>query len=168
MAPTRAVANCRRVHSTRVGDQMPTRSPGSTPMARMPRATSSTRAASSDQVNRTSWWRLTRARPSGNRAAVAASASPMVWPVSARVDSHDAYDLMAARAYTARRGWSTEEGEHLAEEAEAVGRGGVVGPVSEPGAEDGRRVLQSCPVVVGRAGQAQRCSGHVVGGVGGA
>src|SRR5947209_11086704 len=35
------------------------------------------------------------ASPSGSRFVVAVSASPMVWPVSASVDSHDAYDLIS-------------------------------------------------------------------------
>ena len=44
MAPTLAVAYWRVTHSALFGDQMPTRSPGSTPRASSPRATSSTAA----------------------------------------------------------------------------------------------------------------------------
>ena len=55
LSPARAVANCRSVHSTRVGDQIPTRSPFSIPSPSSPRATLSTSRPSSPYVSRISW-----------------------------------------------------------------------------------------------------------------
>src|SRR4029453_9222848 len=83
MAPTLAVAYWRVTHSALLGDQIPTRSPGSIPRASSPRATASTAAWNWAEVMRTPWRTLTRPALSGALAAVRSRFWPMVSPSNA-------------------------------------------------------------------------------------
>ena len=64
-------------HSTQLGPQMATRSPGSMPEAMKARAERSTSAASSTNDNETS--PSTKASASPNRSAARVTTAPMVW-----------------------------------------------------------------------------------------
>ena len=87
IAPIFAVAYCTITHSTQLGAQIPTRSP-----VRIPARSSPPAAASHGRVELrvasgfTSWWRLTSAGRSANRAAVRWKWSPIVSPSSGVVD----------------------------------------------------------------------------------
>ena len=61
ISPALAVANWVTTHSALFGDQMPIRSPGSSPSATSPAAKASTRSPSSRQLQRICWWRTTSA-----------------------------------------------------------------------------------------------------------
>ncbi|VWC84780.1 hypothetical protein BLA17378_04169 [Burkholderia aenigmatica] len=69
----RAVANWVSSHSTRFGDQMPTRSPGSIPSATRPAARTSISCANVRQSQRMPCSRNTTAGRAGTRAAVSCS-----------------------------------------------------------------------------------------------
>src|SRR5688572_22961527 len=86
MAPTRAGADCTSVHSALLGPQMPTRSPLRMPAPTSPRATASTSACSSAQVQRRPLAHSTSASRSAYDATVRARLSQMVSSSSAGVD----------------------------------------------------------------------------------
>ncbi|MCY1505565.1 hypothetical protein D9M68_397840 [compost metagenome] len=77
-SPSRAVANWVTSHSTRLGDQIPTRSPLSSPSVCRPAASASTASQNSRQFQRTPCSRKATASRSGKRATVCASNSGTV------------------------------------------------------------------------------------------
>ena len=87
ISPARAAANCVRVHSAQLGDQMPMRSPGASPSASSPAASLSARAASSRYVQRMDWGGEMRAISSGHREAARSRAAPMVYSRSGGVSA---------------------------------------------------------------------------------
>ena len=71
-----AAANCVSVHSGRFSDHTPMRAPRSSPSARKPAASASTRSASSAHVHLTSWLGETSASRSAQRRGGPVEAAP--------------------------------------------------------------------------------------------
>jgi hypothetical protein len=129
IAPIRAVAYCTTIHSARFGDQMPTRSPGTTPRSSSPLATLSTWEQSSSYVRRTSCSRETTASLEPKRRLV----DVRVWPIVCSVSAGSAGPRSTARRGRGAAGMARV----LPDDASPVGEAPVVvcrsGPACPPG-----------------------------------